>query len=367
MQKNCCTFENEMTRGLNIYKVGGAIRDSLLGLPVEDSDWVVVGSNALEMERRGFISVGNSFPVFLHPITKEEYALARTERKFGYGYRGFIFFASQYVTLTEDLMRRDLTINAIACSEKGELIDPFNGIRDIEKKVLRHVSLAFQEDPVRILRLARFSSKFFDFSIAKETLELCKKMVRMDEIKHLKPERIWKEISRGLLSEKPSQMFSFLQKIGALSKILPELNLSSSIKNGLDKLSMDTDLPTRYAFLCFNSQSRSTLHFRLNVPSNCAEYANLLPRISNGLNNLSGLDNQLSFMEDCDALRRPDRFFSLLKAYAILENKKLDIPIWINRIDKIRKIDFSRISIDRSPGKIKSEIRKIRLKVLGKV
>ena len=178
---------------MKIYTVGGAVRDKVMGRPVHDVDYVVVGSTVEEMLSLGFKPVGKDFPVFLHPETKQEYALARTERKVAPGYKGFVFHASPDVTLEEDLLRRDLTINAMAMSEEGELIDPFGGKRDIEEKVLRHVSTAFSEDPVRILRLARFAARYTDFSVAPETMELMKNMVSSGEVDALVPERIWKE------------------------------------------------------------------------------------------------------------------------------------------------------------------------------
>lgn len=191
---------------MKIYTVGGAVRDTIMGLPVHDRDYVVVGSTVEEMLSLGFTPVGKEFPVFLHPETKQEYALARTEKKVAPGYRGFVFHASPDVTLEEDLLRRDLTINAMAMSEEGEIIDPFGGRRDIENRVFRHVSEAFAEDPVRILRLARFAARFRDFSVAPETMELMKKMVTDGEVDALVPERVWKELSQGLMESMPSRM-----------------------------------------------------------------------------------------------------------------------------------------------------------------
>ena len=176
---------------MKIYCVGGAVRDELLGRPVSDRDWVVVGTTPEEMLERGFLPVGKDFPVFLHPQTKEEYALARTERKTGRGYHGFAFHASPEVTLEEDLARRDLTINAMARDETGRLIDPYGGLEDLRRKVLRHVSAAFAEDPVRILRVARFSARLPDFTLAPETLALMRRMVEEGEVDHLVPERVW--------------------------------------------------------------------------------------------------------------------------------------------------------------------------------
>src|SRR5687767_9165773 len=207
---------------MKIYEVGGAVRDELLGLEVKDRDYVVVGATADEMIDLGYRPVGKDFPVFLHPETHEEYALARTERKTGRGYHGFQFHASPDVTLEEDLQRRDLTINAIARDENGEIIDPYNGADDLSVGVLRHVSPAFAEDPVRILRVARFAARF-GFDIAPETAELMREMVESGEVDALVSERVWQEIARGLAAERPSRLFGVLDECGALSRIAPEL------------------------------------------------------------------------------------------------------------------------------------------------
>ena len=206
-----------------IYCVGGAVRDRLLGLPVQDHDWVVVGSTPEEMVAQGFKPVGNDFPVFLHPETHEEYALARTERKTAPGYLGFTIHASPDVTLEQDMSRRDFTINAIAEDADGNLIDPYNGIADLRAGVLRHVSAAFSEDPVRILRAARFAARF-GFTIAPETLALMRDMVNNGEVDALVAERIWQELTRGLMEKKPSRFFETLRSCGALARILPEVD-----------------------------------------------------------------------------------------------------------------------------------------------
>ncbi|MGB4673705.1 MAG: multifunctional CCA tRNA nucleotidyl transferase/2'3'-cyclic phosphodiesterase/2'nucleotidase/phosphatase, partial [Azovibrio sp.] len=208
---------------MQIYVVGGAIRDELLGRPVSDRDHVVVGATPDEMLAAGFRPVGKDFPVFLHPETQEEYALARTERKSGHGYHGFTFHASPEVSLEEDLARRDLTINAMARGEDGVLIDPFNGRADLDARVLRHVGPAFIEDPVRILRLARFAARFGDFSVAPETLFLMRRMVAEGEVDHLVAERVWQELARGLMEAHPQRMIEVLRDCGALARLLPEL------------------------------------------------------------------------------------------------------------------------------------------------
>jgi len=206
---------------MKTYIVGGAVRDRLLGLPVADRDHVVVGATPDDMVALGYQPVGKDFPVFLHPETHEEYALARTERKSGHGYKGFTVYAAPEVTLEEDLRRRDLTINAMAEDESGALIDSYGGLADLAAKVFRHVSEAFAEDPVRILRVARFAARFTDFVVAPETNALMRKMVDNGEIDALVPERVWQEIARGLMEAQPSRMFQVLRDCGALARLLP--------------------------------------------------------------------------------------------------------------------------------------------------
>jgi len=214
------------TRPIRTYLVGGAVRDRLLGRPHGDRDWVVVGATPAQMIARGFKPVGRDFPVFLHPATHEEYALARTERKSARGYRGFVVDADPAVTLDEDLARRDFTVNAIAQDTEGALIDPFDGVRDLEARVLRHVSPAFAEDPVRVLRAARFMARFapLGFAIAAETLDLMRAMVADGEIDHLVPERTWQELVRALAEPQPSAFLATLREVGALARILPEID-----------------------------------------------------------------------------------------------------------------------------------------------
>lgn len=215
---------DKINSSLEIYLVGGSVRDELLQLPVKDHDYVVVGSTPEEMEKLGYRSVGKDFPVYLHPKSHDQYALARIERKVARGYRGFEIYASPKVTLREDLARRDLTINAIAKDKNGKIIDPFNGITDLKARLLRHVSSAFSEDPVRVLRTARFSARF-GFCVVPETLALMSEMVRNGEIDALVPERVWQEFSRGLMEKKPSRLFFVLRECGALKRIMPEIDI----------------------------------------------------------------------------------------------------------------------------------------------
>lgn len=211
---------------MQAFLVGGAVRDQLLGLPVFDKDWVVIGETASSMQQMGFLAVGKDFPVFLHPQTREEYALARTERKTAKGYKGFSVNTSTDVTLEEDLIRRDLTINAMAMRADGVIIDPYHGQQDLQQRILRHVSPAFSEDPVRILRIARFAARYayLDFKIAPETLDLMREMVASGEVDALVPERVWTELAKALLEKTPSAFFASLRACGALAKIFPEID-----------------------------------------------------------------------------------------------------------------------------------------------
>ena len=231
---------------MEIYLVGGALRNELLGLPVQERDWVVVGGSVSEMVKNGFRQVGKSFPVFLHPETNEEYALARTERKVGPGYKGFEFNATASVTIEEDLRRRDLTINAIAKTPSGELIDPYGGLRDLKLKILRHVSRAFIEDPVRILRVARFAAQFANlgFTVAPETVKLMKHMVDLGEVDHLVPERVWQELELALKSQHPQIFFSTVSDCHAMPVLFPQLKNLSALERSVE---VTDDMSVRFA------------------------------------------------------------------------------------------------------------------------
>src|SRR5690348_14411942 len=245
---------------MKTYLVGGAVRDRLLGLPVKEKDWVVTGATPAELSALGYQPVGKDFPVFLHPQTHEEYALARTERKSGRGYKGFTVHAAPDVTLEDDLRRRDLTINAIARAETGELIDPFGGRRDLEQKILRHVSDAFVEDPVRILRVARFAARF-PFRIAEETMALMRRIVDSGEADALVPERVWQEFARGLEEEHPERMLEALERCGLRAKLMPELARAPARFSG--------SRAVRFAHLCWEMDEAavSALCERLRVPN----------------------------------------------------------------------------------------------------
>lgn len=309
--------------GLQVYVVGGAVRDELLGREAGDRDWVVVGTTPDEMISRGFIPVGADFPVFLHPQTKEEYALARTERKSGKGYKGFTFYAGTDVTLEADLNRRDLTVNAMAKTADGQLIDPLGGSQDLHHKILRHVGPAFEEDPVRILRLARFAARFFEFEIASETIELCQKMVALGEADALVPERVWQEVSRGLMSEQPARMFEVLLSCNALNVVLPGFVYTDGLGAELDAAARERqcqlpELPGMYALAMRLTSARDELAKHLRAPSDCAQWASLLPLVQRACTDSVDWtsdhwpEQALALIERTDAIRRPQRLAGLL-------------------------------------------------------
>lgn len=343
---------------MQIYMVGGAVRDKLLGRPVNDHDWVVVGATPEQMLAQGYLPVGRDFPVFLHPETREEYALARTERKSGRGYRGFVVQSSPDVTLGEDLSRRDLTINSIASStdESGatRLFDPYHGEKDLHERVLRHVTDAFREDPVRILRVARFAARLTDFTVAPETMQLMREMVEHGEVDHLVPERVWQELARGLMEEKPSRMFEVLRECGALQVLLPEVARLWGVPQRADyhpevdtgvHLMMVLDMAARLSapltvrFACLahdlgkgttpadvlprhiDHETRSAellkdVAERLRVPVDCRETADVVAREHGHIHRSQDLSAAalVRLLERCDAIRKPERFAEILLA-----------------------------------------------------
>lgn len=339
---------------MKVYLVGGAVRDELLGRPAGDRDWVVVGATPIEMLDAGFVPVGRDFPVFLHPQTHEEYALARTERKTAPGYHGFAFHAAPEVTLEDDLARRDLTINAMAREEDGTLVDPYGGQRDLAERVLRHVSPAFAEDPVRILRLARFAARFDDFSIAPQTMQLMREMVGAGEVDALVAERVWQELARGLMEVRPSRMFEVLRECGALARLLPEVDrlwgvpqrpeYHPEVDTGVHLMMvldmsarLGGSLPVRFACLGHDLGKGTTpadvlprhigheirseklvraLCDRWKVPTECRELAEVVAREHGNVHRSAELNAAavLRLLERCDALRRPERFDEALLA-----------------------------------------------------
>ena len=325
---------------MKTYAVGGAIRDSLLGLPVSDIDYVVVGSSPEEMARLGFSAVGSDFPVFLHPQTKSEYALARTERKSGVGYKGFSFHAAPDVTLEEDLARRDLTINAMAreVNERGDfigpVIDPYGGQKDIAQKFFRHVSSAFIEDPLRILRIARFGARFSTFTVASQTQDLLKQMVIAGELNHLVPERVWQEISRGLESELPSRMLAILKDCDALTDIFPkdfvDPVLLQKTCDDIDAASRERlELPSRFAALMgwIDFESAQTWFERMRIPLECRAYAEIFRIWRHGYLQPQKFDaqNMLLWFDRADAWRKPARIEDLFKLADVLG---IDTRLW---------------------------------------
>ena len=310
---------------MKVYSVGGAVRDELLGRPVTDRDYVVVGASPEEMVRQGYKPVGRDFPVFLHPTTHEEYALARTERKTARGYHGFEFRAAPDVTLEQDLARRDLTINAIARDGEGRLIDPHHGAEDLRAGVLRHVSPAFAEDPVRILRVARFAARY-GFRVAPETMALMRDMAHSGEADALVPERVWQELASGLMEERPSRMFEVLRECGALARVMPEVDTlweeegaARAAMAALDDAARaQASLPARFAVMSrsLNPLAVESLANRLKVPADCRDLALLAARHGNTVIDAAELDPQsvLELLNAVDAWRRPERFGELLAA-----------------------------------------------------
>jgi tRNA nucleotidyltransferase (CCA-adding enzyme) len=346
--------EPRLPQGATAYAVGGAVRDALLGRPAGDRDWVVVGTTAQAMRDAGFRQVGADFPVFLHPVTSEEYALARTERKTAPGYRGFVVHADPSVTLEQDLQRRDLTINAIAQTADGHLVDPWGGVADLRAGVLRHVSPAFAEDPVRILRVARFAARWPRFTVAPETQALMRQIVAAGEADALVSERVWQELARGLMEAQPSRLCEVLRACGALQRLLPEVDRlwgvpqpavhHPEVDTGVHLMMvLDTaarlgaPLPVRWACLCHDLGKGATaaallprhigheahsvrlaqaLAGRLKVPTDCRELAAVTAAEHGHVHASLALDAAalLRLLERCDALRRPERFAELLLA-----------------------------------------------------
>ena len=339
---------------MQVYLVGGAVRDELLGLAVKDRDYVVVGSTPEAMVEAGFKPVGKDFPVFLHPETHDEYALARTERKTAKGYKGFAVHASEDVTLDEDLARRDLTINAIAKSLDGQLIDPYHGLADIQSKTMRHVSSAFVEDPVRILRVARLCARFSDFKVAPETNQFMQEMVSAGEVDALVAERVWQELAKGLMEHKPSRMFEVLRDCGALKRILPELDRlwgvpqpeqhHPEVDTGVHVMMVidyaakqNFGLPVRFAALMHDLGKGTTpadvlprhigheersanllkeICKRLRVPNDCKELCDIVAKFHGKLHQVPQMkpSTLLDFIVELDAIRQPARFQDFLKA-----------------------------------------------------
>jgi tRNA nucleotidyltransferase (CCA-adding enzyme) len=400
------------TPDFHIYEVGGAVRDELLGSSVQDRDFVVVGATPEKMLALGYKPVGKDFPVFLHPETREEYALARTERKSGHGYKGFAFHAGAEVTLEEDLQRRDLTINAMARDQSGEIIDPYDGQKDLQTGLLRHVSEAFAEDPVRILRVARFAARFGTFSVAPETLTLMRQMVTNGEIDYLVPERVWQELSRGLMEQQPSRMFQVLRECGALKKILPEVDRLFGVPQRLEyHPEVDTGihvmlvvdwaarqgyaLSARFAALTHDLGKGATpaqewpkhhghemrsvnllkpLCERLRVPAECRDLALLVARYHGDVHRALELrpDTMLKMLESTDAFRRPERFRQFLQACKAdfygrpgYDDKPFPpFDYFLQALAAAQAVDGAALARSTAPEKIGETIRAARLAAL---
>ncbi len=394
--------------GIEAYEVGGAVRDALLGLPVNDRDWVVVGSTPEQMTALGFEPVGRDFPVFLHPHSHEEYALARTERKTARGYRGFSVYCAPDVSLHDDLRRRDLTINAMARSPDGSLIDPWGGQRDLRAGILRHVSEAFTEDPVRILRLARFAARFERFTVAPETVDLMRAMVSDGEVDALVPERVWQELSRGLMETRPSRMLEVLRDCGALGRLIPELDALWGVPQRADHhpevdtgihislvidaaARLQASLPARWAALLHDLGKATTpaevlpahigheqrsAHLarqvceRLKVPNDCRELAIMAARDHGNLHRAAELRacTMVDLLERCDAIRKPARFSELLQACeadARGRAGRSDQPypqasMWQAALQAARSIDAGAIAGASPPEPASSRAQRIR-------
>jgi tRNA nucleotidyltransferase (CCA-adding enzyme) len=383
-----------------VFVVGGAVRDALMGQSVNDRDWVVVGSTPEAMSAQGFLPVGKDFPVFLHPKSREEYALARTERKTARGYKGFSVQAAPDVTLEEDLARRDLTVNAMAVPESiahaapsawtDQIVDPYGGQGDLQNKVLRHVTEAFAEDPVRILRVARFAARFGDFTVADETQALMRQMVADGEVNHLVPERVWQELARGLMSEKPSRMFEVLRECGALAVLLPELDRLWGVPQSAEhhpevdtgvhmmlvldmSAQLNTPLSVRVACLMHDLGKGTTpaevlpRHIghegrsvkllqhvceRLRVPAECRALAEVVAREHGNIHRSANLSAEamMRLLERCDALRQPERFLQVLQACECDARGRLGFEeAAYPQAERLRQAQAAALSVDTAP------------------
>ena len=402
---------------MEIYLVGGAVRDNLLDLPVRDKDWVVVGSNAKRMKEQGYLQVGKGFPVFLHPQTKQEYALARTERKVGVGYLGFEFDASEFVTLEQDLLRRDLTINAIAESSDGQIIDPYNGRQDIKDKVLRHVSPAFAEDPLRVLRVAKFAARFakLGFTVAPETLKLMNDIVQSGEIDALVRERVWQEIEQAMGGPAPDVFIQVLRDCGALKSILPEVDrlfgvpqpvkYHPEIDTGLHTLlslqqavKLSDDAVVRYATLVHDvgkgvtDKDKWPSHYghetlglplladiteRLHVPNEFSKLAAIVCEHHTKLHRIKELrpSTLLKLIESLDGFRRPERVQKFLlacesdaKGRTGLEDRDYPQNEYLTTIlSELSQLDLGALLEEANPKNTQEFVQQSRLSLLSDI
>lgn len=354
--------------GLQVYVVGGAVRDALLGLPAGDKDWVVVGARPEALAARGFVPVGGDFPVFLNPHSKEEFALARTERKSGRGYKGFTFYTGTDVSLADDLRRRDLTINAMAVDAAGNLHDPLNGLADLQARLFRHVGVAFSEDPVRLLRLARFAARFTEFTVANETWALARELVEQGEVDELVPERIYLEVSKGLSAKQPARMFDVLREVGALERVMPGLNYNDQVGQQV-QIAKDRrlDLASCFAVLCHLSEAPAQVAEQIRAPSEWRDQARLLPVLLASpalLQPRADVESALQVMESLDALRKPERFMQLISAAACL--RAVPEREWDQLRAVMASVDAGAVAAQfkAEPGRIREAVRAARLAAL---
>jgi tRNA nucleotidyltransferase (CCA-adding enzyme) len=364
---------------MKVYRVGGCVRDALLGETrssgdldaalENDRDWVVVGATPQQMVDLGFRPVGRDFPVFLHPETHEEYALARTERKTAPGYRGFETHAAPDVTLEQDLARRDLTINAMAFDADGNLIDPYGGQRDLSDGILRHISPAFVEDPVRILRVARFAARFPTFKVAPETAALLRQMVRSGEADALVPERVMQEVSRGLMERKPSRMLSVLVSCGLIDRLYAELEDLGPTSAALDRAAQrNLLLPARFAVLasaCRTPRAVADLLGKLRAPQDAAQLARLLVELRDTLTSATSSAAIVEVLERADAFRRPERFELLLAAFEAVSEASAER--FRSALHAASAVDAGALaSLHRNdPAEIQKAVRQARIVAVG--
>ena len=373
---------------MKIYLVGGAVRDQIMGLSVKDKDYVVVGSTSEEMVKLGYKPVGKDFPVFLHPKTHHEYALARTERKVSKGYKGFKVYASKEVTLEEDLKRRDLTINAIAKDTKGQFFDPFQGIKDIKNKVLRHVSPAFVEDPIRVLRIARFSARFHQFKIHPKTELILKQIVKNKEIEAVASERIWHELSVGFSEKKSYLMFEVLHRCGALKLLLPEMNYvkhKNSMKKSFEyaaKSNYSNEIKAALFFMYLyplkaNIKLQEKIYTRLSVPNAVKKLTEKTILNLSDLKQFKKLKPRqiLDLIYKMDLFRNPDMLLDVIKVFeAFIKGQSIQyksasttLKIMQKYLKQLNKLNLSSISKNKRGLDIKDAVYDARLQVLTKL
>ncbi len=359
-----------------IYLVGGAVRDRLLNLPVTERDWVIVGATPDLLLSQGYQQVGKDFPVFLHPKTKEEYALARTERKSGKGYTGFICDFDKNITLEQDLIRRDLTINAIAMDDQGEFIDPYHGLDDIHQKVLRHISLAFREDPLRVLRVARFAARYhhLGFQIAPETLSLMQEITHSGEIACLTAERIWKETEKALSTQSPQVYFERLADCSALAILFPKLVLTKHVVAGLQRSASLTDeLDIRFALLCIemeNAQWIESLCDKIKVPNSYRRVAIMVNKYHQSIYNIEQLSpaDIINIFNQIDVWRNPHYLTQLIVACHAYYNQPVSTQdnYLYRAYQCARSVDVKAIINQGITGKnIQIELQKRRIEALS--